>query len=54
MITLLDVGALDMNYTKYTKWIQCSAIDLNPQKPEIVQANLLTFEVSSKLKYNGM
>lgn len=40
-IRLLDVGALACNYTKYA-WIDCTAIDLNPQNSLVIKADFLT------------
>ncbi len=48
-ITLLDVGALDLNYEKYSNWILCTAIDLNPQRREILKADFLKFQVKFPL-----
>ena len=44
-LKLLDVGALELNYTKQTKWIDAVAIDLNPQVVGIVKADFLQFQV---------
>lgn len=40
-IRLLDVGALACNYKKHT-WIDCTAIDLNPQNSSVIKADFLT------------
>jgi len=45
VIELLDVGALDLNYTAYTKHIHCTSVDLNPQKPGIIKADLLEYRL---------
>ena len=47
-LRLLDVGALDNNYQKHGKWIQCTAIDLNPQSSKVVKADFLTFDDKEK------
>lgn len=44
-LSLLDVGALDLNYTAYSKHINCTSIDLNPQKPGISKADLCQYKV---------
>ena len=44
-LTLLDVGALDLNYRGHEKQLEVTAIDLNPQKPGILKADFLTFKV---------
>ena len=46
---LLDVGALDLNYKE--KAVECTAIDLNPQKKGIVKADFLKFKVSKLLLF---
>ncbi|XP_022789637.1 25S rRNA adenine-N(1) methyltransferase-like [Stylophora pistillata] len=43
-LRLLDVGALDNNYKKHQKWIQCTPIDLNPQSDVVVKADFLKFK----------
>ena len=43
-LKLLDVGALDNNYKKYSNWIQCTPIDLNPQSNEVLKADFLTLD----------
>lgn len=43
-LQLLDVGALDFNYKGSEKIVQCTYIDLNPQKPGILQADFLSFK----------
>ncbi|XP_078368811.1 uncharacterized protein LOC144652610 [Oculina patagonica] len=43
-LRLLDVGALDNNYKKYSKWIQCTPIDLNPQSNEVIKADFLKLD----------
>ena len=43
-IRLLDVGALDNNYRKHQKWIQCTSIDLNPRSDAVVKADFLKLE----------
>lgn len=49
-LNLLDVGALQNNYQKHVKWIQCTPIDLNPQRNEVIKADLLT--IDAREKYN--
>lgn len=49
-LRLLDVGALDNNYKKYSKWIQCTPIDLNPQSNEVIKADFL--KLDSKKEYD--
>lgn len=41
-LKLLDVGALSCNYTKCKAWIDCTAIDLNPQNSSVIKADFLT------------
>ena len=43
-LRLLDVGALELNYQKEKKWIDCTSIDLHPppQKRAIVERDFLT------------
>ena len=55
-LSLLDVGALDLNYRSHQKFIKCTAIDLNPQKADIKQADFLTFQVRkpSYRTYRGL
>ncbi|XP_068708960.1 uncharacterized protein [Montipora foliosa] len=43
-LKMLDVGALDNNYQKQSKWIQCTPIDLNPQNSQVIRADLLTLK----------
>jgi len=43
-LRLLDVGALDNNYKKHAKWIQCTPIDLNPQSNEVIKADFLKLD----------
>lgn len=43
-LKVLDVGALDNNYKKHAKWIQCTPIDLNPQSSEVVKADFLKLD----------
>lgn len=47
-LNLLDVGALQNNYQKHVKWIQCTPIDLNPQSSEVQKADLLTIDAREK------
>ncbi|XP_020893932.1 25S rRNA (adenine(2142)-N(1))-methyltransferase-like [Exaiptasia diaphana] len=49
-LKLLDVGALSCNYTKYKAWIDCTAIDLNPQNSSIIKADFLT--LSCRIQYD--
>ncbi|XP_022089893.1 uncharacterized protein LOC110978879 isoform X2 [Acanthaster planci] len=44
-LKLLDVGALDNHYRKQKKWIDCTAIDLNPQNGCIIKADFFTFQI---------
>lgn len=41
-LRLLDVGALACNYTKQNSWIDCTAIDLNPQNSSVIKADFLS------------
>ncbi len=43
-LSLLDVGALSCNYSKYKAWIDCTAIDLNPQHSSVIKADFLTLK----------
>ena len=43
-LRVLDVGALDNNYKKHAKWIQCTPIDLNPQSNEVIKADFLKLD----------
>ena len=43
-LKVLDVGALDNNYKKHAKWIQCTPIDLNPQSNEVIKADFLKLD----------
>jgi len=43
-LQLLDVGALSLNYEHVSHYIQPTAIDLNPQHPKIIQADLLKYK----------
>ncbi|KAJ7392142.1 hypothetical protein OS493_013514 [Desmophyllum pertusum] len=43
-LRLLDVGALDNNYKKHVKWIQCKPIDLNPQSSAVLKADFLKLD----------
>lgn len=43
-LRVLDVGALDNNYKKHSKWIQCTPIDLNPQSNDVVKADFLKLD----------
>ena len=45
-IKLLDVGALKYNYSKQRKWIDCTAIDLNPQTSEVSKSDFLQMKSS--------
>ena len=49
-LRLLDVGALDHNYQRHVKWIECTAIDLNPQNGHVKKADFLT--LNEKEKYD--
>ena len=49
-LRLLDVGALDNNYQRQEKWIECTAIDLNPQSGNVKKADFLT--LNDKEKYD--
>ena len=49
-LRLLDVGALDNNYKKHLKWMQCTPIDLNPQSNEVIEADFL--KLDGKAKYD--
>ncbi|XP_078001389.1 uncharacterized protein LOC144453909 [Glandiceps talaboti] len=50
-LDLLDVGALDLNYKKQ-KWLKTTAIDLNPQRKEIQQADFLQYQESCSELYD--
>ena len=43
-LSLLDVGALDNNYKKHSKWIQSTPIDLNPQSNDVIKADFLKLD----------
>ena len=43
-LRVLDVGALDKNYKKQSKWIQCTPIDLNPQSNDVIKADFLKLD----------
>lgn len=43
-LRVIDVGALDNNYKKHAKWIQCTPIDLNPQSNEVIKADFLKLD----------
>ena len=45
-LRLLDVGAVTEQYRKYSGWIECDPIDLNPQSAGIKKADFLEYEVS--------
>ena len=49
-LKLLDVGALENNYKKQRKWIDCMAIDSNPQSGSVLQADFL--KLDCKVKYD--
>lgn len=51
-LKILDVGALDNNYQKHCKWIQCTPIDLNPQNDRVIQADFLT--LNDKKDYDAI
>ncbi|XP_072019126.1 uncharacterized protein [Amphiura filiformis] len=51
-LKLLDVGALELNYTKQCKWIECTAIDLNPHSAGIVKADFLQFQNDTPQMYD--
>lgn len=44
-LRLLDVGAVSKQYGKYSGWIECNAIDLDPQAIGIRKADFLEYEV---------
>ncbi|XP_071955487.1 uncharacterized protein [Antedon mediterranea] len=50
-LRLLDVGALQLNYTKF-KWIESTAIDLNPSQPGILKADFFDLKVKSSKVYD--
>ena len=45
-VRLLDVGALDHNYSKQKKWIECTAIDLNPQSRKVAKVDFLKMDTA--------
>ncbi|XP_038048066.1 25S rRNA (adenine(2142)-N(1))-methyltransferase-like [Patiria miniata] len=49
---LLDVGALDYNYSKQQKWIDCTPIDLNPQNRRVIKADFFTFQNDEPVLYD--
>ncbi|XP_022089892.1 25S rRNA (adenine(2142)-N(1))-methyltransferase-like isoform X1 [Acanthaster planci] len=51
-LKLLDVGALDNHYRKQKKWIDCTAIDLNPQNGCIIKADFFTFQNDEPMLYD--
>eukprot|EP00057_Strongylocentrotus_purpuratus_P000416 XP_001176184.2 PREDICTED: 25S rRNA (adenine(2142)-N(1))-methyltransferase [Strongylocentrotus purpuratus] len=51
-LCLLDVGALQLNYTKHTKWLDAAAIDLNPQCEGIIQSDFFEFKVGESDAYD--
>ncbi|PIK61653.1 putative 25S rRNA (adenine(2142)-N(1))-methyltransferase [Apostichopus japonicus] len=44
-LELLDVGAVSLNYEKQKKWISCTAIDLHPQQADILECDLIKFQM---------
>ena len=46
-LRLLDVGAVTLQYDTYKSWIDCVAIDLNPQHRCIMKANAVNYTVSA-------
>lgn len=53
-LRLLDVGALRLNYTKQTKWLDAEAIDLNPQCDGIIKADFSQYKVGQTGVYDIM
>ncbi|XP_071800651.1 uncharacterized protein [Asterias amurensis] len=49
---LLDVGALDYNYSQQKKWIDCSPIDLNPQNSRVIKADFFTFQNDDPVQFD--
>eukprot|EP00118_Oscarella_pearsei_P002387 m.10433 g.10433 ORF g.10433 m.10433 type:complete len:237 (+) comp22294_c0_seq2:145-855(+) len=45
-LNLLDVGALDLNYRKEVKWIECTPIDLHPHKTGIMKRDFLSMNAT--------
>jgi hypothetical protein len=49
-IEMLDVGAVQRDsYSRYSKWITCNPIDIQPLMPGIEKADLLTYKPSITL-----
>ncbi|XP_041461963.1 25S rRNA (adenine(2142)-N(1))-methyltransferase-like [Lytechinus variegatus] len=51
-LCLLDVGALQENYSKQTKWLDAVAIDLNPQCEGIIKSDFFDFKVGESDVYD--
>ncbi|XP_014661707.1 PREDICTED: 25S rRNA (adenine(2142)-N(1))-methyltransferase-like isoform X2 [Priapulus caudatus] len=51
-LRLLDVGALSMNYENQASWLQCTYIDLNPQKKGILKSDFLKFKSGAMEEYD--
>ena len=49
-LKLLDVGALALNYIKYRTWIDCKAIDLNPQNSSVIKEDFL--KLPTEIQYD--
>ncbi|XP_054753468.2 uncharacterized protein LOC129259191 isoform X2 [Lytechinus pictus] len=51
-LCLLDVGALQENYSKQSKWLDAEAIDLNPQCEGIIKSDFFDFKVGESDVYD--
>ncbi|XP_065177271.1 uncharacterized protein LOC135807180 [Sycon ciliatum] len=45
-LRLLDVGAVTLQYEPFSSWIECEAIDLNPQHRAIIKADATQYKSS--------
>ncbi|XP_066285745.1 uncharacterized protein [Branchiostoma lanceolatum] len=50
-LRLLDVGALDNHYQRHS-WLDCTAIDLNPQTDSVIKADFFDYQVEEGCKYD--
>ncbi|XP_078698971.1 uncharacterized protein LOC144926241 [Branchiostoma floridae x Branchiostoma belcheri] len=50
-LRLLDVGALDNHYQRHG-WLDCTAIDLNPQTDRVIKADFFHYQVEEGCEYD--
>ncbi|XP_078618952.1 uncharacterized protein LOC144886285 [Branchiostoma floridae x Branchiostoma japonicum] len=50
-LRLLDVGALDNHYHRHG-WLDCTAIDLNPQTDRVTKADFFDYQVEEGCEYD--